>query len=124
MAALSEDRFTDAHVQAVAKARRDGIDALDDEERARYDEIAEIVGRSMASTTPEQRRAYSEAMDAYDRMSSADQLRTRTGRLNSCSRSSLYSTSRAQPDPARRVERRALLVEPDRLRNVPLGGDV
>ena len=75
MAALSEDRFTDAHVQAVAKARRDGIDALDDEERARYDEIAEIVGRSMASTTPEQRRAYSEAMDAYDRMSSADQLR-------------------------------------------------
>jgi len=69
------DYFTDADIRAIFKAKRDGLEALDAEERALDDEFAEMTRRAVAKITPEQWRAMSEGLAAYERMSPADQMR-------------------------------------------------
>ena len=69
------DYFTDAHIRAIFKAKREGLEALDDEEHALYDEFAEMTRRAVAKITPEQWRAMSEGFATYERMAPADQMR-------------------------------------------------
>ena len=72
---MNEFRFGERHIRIVAKAARDGVEALTPEERELYDELAAAAQQMVANVTPEKREAMKNGFEAYQAMSWADRLR-------------------------------------------------
>ena len=66
---------TERHVHAVVKAEREGVDALNREERTLYDEAFMLMRNVAASISVEQRRIMKDGLEAYTRLPPADQMR-------------------------------------------------
>jgi hypothetical protein len=72
---VADFTFNEDHIRAIVKARRDGLDALDEEERALYDEFAAEAGRWAAAIPSDQDQRWAEAYDAVEQLSPEWQMR-------------------------------------------------